>query len=183
MDVESETGRVDTGEHHRSMALCARMRLNFIGGEAQFLFGQGHHCSLSLVGSKVLSVTDNAWKPRGDGLRLHPARGRRWSKQLTLVRSLPVQNGAPPSTSHARRSRPPSSGRSSQMSVFNHSRPNWWVRAMSALSPIATELRTSWWSVKCHEQTSSALFDHLVGGQQHWRHIAPTNRRRLTQHC
>jgi hypothetical protein len=35
-------------------------------------------------------------------------------------------------------------------------------------------------SEKCHEQTSSALFDHLVGGrQQRWRHIAPTNRSRL----
>jgi hypothetical protein len=33
-------------------------------------------------------------------------------------------------------------------------------------------------SALCHEQTSSALFDRLVGGrQQRWRHIASTNRR------
>jgi hypothetical protein len=52
------------------------MRLNFIGCEAQFLFGHGHHCSPSSSGgSKALSVTDNAWKPRGDGVRLHAARG------------------------------------------------------------------------------------------------------------
>jgi hypothetical protein len=38
-------------------------------------------------------------------------------------------------------------------------------------------------SQRCHEQTSSALFDHLVGGrQQRWRHIASTNRSRLTRH-
>jgi hypothetical protein len=36
------------------------------------------------------------------------------------------------------------------------------------LRPLAT-------SVSCHEQTSSALFDHLVGGRQHSRHIDEAN--------
>jgi hypothetical protein len=74
-DVEGETGRHDAREHHRGMALCTKMRFDFIGCEAQFLFGHGHHCSPSSGGSKALSVTDNAWKPRGDGVSLHSSRG------------------------------------------------------------------------------------------------------------
>jgi hypothetical protein len=46
-----------------------------------------------------------------------------------------------------------------------------------------TSLTSEATSALCHEQTSSALFDHLVGGrQQRWRHIPSTNRSRLTQH-